>query len=67
MRREGVECRDKIAGSKEDCGKMRRTGAKCSKFVKIIAPILDFGLPTLDGLSTFSGPSAYVSRQQGRV
>lgn len=62
-----MECRDKIAGPKEGCGKMRRIGANCSNYVKTIIPVLDFGFPTLSGLLAFSGPSAYVSRQQGRI
>ena len=66
FRRERLECRDKIAGSKKGCGKMRGTGANCSNYVKIIVPVLDFGVPTLAGVLTFSGPSAFVRGSRGR-
>ena len=46
---------------------MGGTGAKCSNYVKIRVSVLDFGFPTLDGLSPFNGPSTCVSSQQGRV
>lgn len=62
-----MECRDKIAGSKEGCGKMGGAGANCSNYVKIIVSLLDFEFPTLDGLSPFNGPSTCVSSQQGRA
>lgn len=61
-----MECGDKIAGSKEGCGKMGGAGAKCSNYVKIIVSLPDFGFPTLEGLSPFNGPSTCVSSQQGR-
>lgn len=56
-----MECGDKIARSKKDCGKVRGAGAKCSNYVKIMVPVLN------SGLSPFSGPSTCVSRQQGRI
>lgn len=66
FRRGRLECRDKIAGSKKSCKKMRGTGAKCSNYVKIIVPVLDFGVPTLAGVSTFSGPLTFVRGSRGR-
>lgn len=62
-----MECRDKIAGPKEGCGKMGGAGAKCSNYVKIIVSLPGFGFPTVDGLSPFNGPSTCMSGQQGRV
>ena len=66
FKRERLECRDKIAGSKNGGRKMVGTGAKCSSYVEIIVPLLNFEFPTLASIVTFSGPSTCVRGSRGR-
>ena len=66
FKRERLECRDKIAGSKKGGRQMRETGAKCSSYVEIIVPVLNFEFPTLAGIVTFSGLSTCVRGSRGR-